>query len=325
MSYVSVCADGQPRIERLYAKVSSTFLPTKGKMLVKRQRINRAKKIHPAILGITISLCAVLMGVDCKKIPESEFVGQKNKGAKVEVQPLPKTDNPTMNPVTAELELTPSSTAEVEMALMATTAETEILGEESGFVKRRSILFELKDGELKEMRILRPGEQVRVLQEVMLRTKKHEIKSFTIRDHDGLEGYVFKENLCNRRVCIELERWGVIETYDPNYMENRKVPQIKLKFFNLQESFLRELHVRAVFSYHGENIGEDSAYPVSASLGMRPLKPGEAASVFLRPLYNVEENDRLSPENPIEVEVKCSVGYGKYEKCGEYKIDQMHY
>ena len=293
--------------------------------MVKRQRINRAKKIHPAIPGIAISLCLVLVGVDCKKIPESEFAGQKNKGAKVEVQPLPQMDDSTMNPTTAELELMPSSTAEVETALIMTTAEAEIFGEERVFVKRRSILFELKDGELKEMRILRPGEQVKVLQEVMLRTKKHEIKSFMIQDRDGLEGYVFKENLCNRRICMELERWGVIEIYDPSHMENRRVPQIKLKFFNLHEFFLRELHVKAVFSYHGENIGEDSAFPVSTSLGMMPLKPGEAASVFLRPLYNIEENDILSPENPIEVKVKCSVEYGKYDKCGEYKIDQMHY
>ena len=81
----------------------------------------------------------------------------------------------------------------------------------------------------------------------------------------------------------------------------------------------------AQFYYKGRKIGEDATYPVSVALGTKPLMPGEYSTVFLRPTYEMEVGDKLTPENYIGVKVKCSVEYREHEDCGEFKIDQMYY
>jgi len=281
--------------------------------------------------AVALLFCVFFCGA-CRKIPESELRNHNDKEVKVELQPLQESTVSTPETNTTEIDPMPVATIEVETGMGVTTEETEVTTEETGvtngkkgYVKLKAFMFKLENGELKEVRMLRPGEPVKILGRTLIRGNRHENEALIIKDKNGQEGLIHEGFVSPTRIFIKPERWGVIKIYDSRRMEYRKVPQIKLSFFNLYEKPIGEFHVRAVFFYEGEKIGEDSALLVSRTIGIRSLAPGERSIVFLRPVFELKEEEELNKENFIEVKVRCSVGFEKYHECGTFNIDQMYY
>ena len=295
---------------------------------------------------LNILICSFLFGAflpitACRRVSENELARSNNK---VEVMIRASNEEPSSSVGTREAQTKPlppstkeaaasgvqnnaepKATDEAIGAYSISTSEAESSASNVAYVIGRGVLYQLQNSVFVQAKLLQPGEEVKVLDKVVVNIQGRDIPAVLIEDNSGTRGYFSKYDICLKRICLFEDREGVIETTNFGELTKRKVPQIRFIFFNLYPVPVKELRVIAQFFYKGEEIGEDAAYPVSVALGTKPLLPGEFSTVFLRPEYEMNPKDKLTPNNPIEIKVKCSVEYREHEDCGDFKIDQMFY
>jgi len=277
----------------------------------------------------------------CKRVSDKELV-RSDKKIEVEVREANEEPSGSVGAREAQTKPMPLSTGEAATSGVQTNSEPKATDEAIGayaistseaespasnvvYVIGRGVLYQLQNDVFVQAKLLQAGEEVKVLDKVVVKIQGRDLPAMLIEDSSGIRGYFSKDNVCSRRICLFEDREGIIETSNYGELVKKRVPQIKFIFFNLYRVQVKELRMVAQFYYKGRKIGEDATYPVSVALGTKPLMPGEYSTVFLRPTYEMEVGDKLTPENYIGVKVKCSVEYREHEDCGEFKIDQMYY
>ena len=281
--------------------------------------------------------------IACKPVPERDLVGKVEQKVKAEARQIVDYTSNKVSTQEMQIVTMSTSTGEVKSATMEVDATQQATGENVGafdvgtsevgnpppknigYVITKGVLYRLENGTLLQSKLLLPGETVEVLGKAIIKIRGSEMPALFVEDSSGARGYFSQSNVCNRRICLFADRYGEIEISSFGEIAKRKVPQLRVIFYNLYQVPIRELRMLGRFYYKGVKIGEDSAYPVSVSLGTKPLRPGEYSTVFLRPAFELNVDEKLTPDNYIEVKVLCSVEYRKHEDCGDFKIDQMFY
>lgn len=276
-------------------------------------------------------LIIMAQAVACRKVSNEEMSGNKPAGNfTIEVTSV-VTKEHTIE--TSEVTEEAASTQETITVLStASTSESAISTNEANadssvyfYVASQCLLLTLDNGVVKDKRTLRYGEPLKVTEKVMINGTNFQQEAYNVVDKYGQTGFVYTFYLCPDRICAKADRWGIIETYSHEEMQNVYIPQMRIIFQNLYETPLSELHVMAIFSYKGKEIGVDSTHAVSDMLGITPLDPGDSKKVILRPSFSLDEGEVVSPDNPVVVNVKCSAKFEPYKDCGEFKIDHMYY
>jgi len=287
------------------------------------------RKKAPSVVRMFFNLLVVVVllpALSCKKVPEEKLSGTPPRGRLTVKSVEDRVATPEPRIIEIEPEADTTGEVRIKQSTSASVAEEKSPEKRGKYVSKRCNLFGIVEGRMKKRSVLDPGLKVEVLAKVAIVNKRNkESPAYRVRLDDGREGYIYARNLCDRKICVEVLRKGVVEMYDPEKTRDKRLPQIKFKIRNANVDPVEELHVVADFYYKGEHIGTDDAFPVSGTHGMLPLKPGGHAEIFLRPMYELEDGEVLSEENPVRVDIKCSMEYGEYQECGEFYIDEMAY